>query len=53
MKFLDLDVKANDVIKSLTRANMELGNTILSFATKNELDYSISNTLNLLKIEIN
>ena len=53
LRFLDLAVKANDVIRPLTGANMELGDAMLSFATRNDLDYSISNMSNLLKVEIN
>ena len=52
LKFLNLDVNANDVIKSLMEANIGL-NAMLSFAMWNELEYSISNTLNLSKIEVN
>lgn len=52
LRFLDLAVKTNDVIRPFTGANVGLGDAMLSFATRDELENTIANTSNLLEIKL-
>ena len=52
LKFLDLAVKPNDEIKPFTGANVSLGDAILHFSSREELEKGIDNTSNLLEIQI-
>ena len=52
LSFLDLAVKTNDVIKPFTGANVGLGDAMLSFATRDELENTIANAANLLEIKL-
>lgn len=52
LKFLDLAVKPNDEIKPFTGANLSLGDAILHFSSREELEKGINNTSNLLEIQI-
>lgn len=52
VKRISMEVKLGDTVKALTGANTALGNLILHFETREELEQTVSNTSEWIQIEL-